>query len=141
MPHVSRRPWRQPGRDGSRGDRGTRAEPVYLPPYSPDLNPNGQLFATLTALLRKAAARTVDTLRAAIGALPGSFEPDEGAAYLRRAGDGSTRSEAAPAGRRRYPHLVPRPDGAPPGLPVASGRPGTTGFGNTPRAPPGARLG
>ena len=31
---------------------------LYLPPYSPDLNPIEQLFAQLKALLRKAAART-----------------------------------------------------------------------------------
>ena len=31
---------------------------LYLPPYSPDLNPIEQVFAKLKALLRKAAART-----------------------------------------------------------------------------------
>ena len=35
---------------------------LYLPPYSPDLNPIEQGFAKLKALLRKAAARTVDEL-------------------------------------------------------------------------------
>ena len=35
---------------------------LYLPPYSPDLNPIEQLFAKLKALLRKAAARTKDAL-------------------------------------------------------------------------------
>ena len=35
---------------------------LYLPPYSPDLNPIEQLFAKLKALLRKAAARTKDDL-------------------------------------------------------------------------------
>ena len=30
---------------------------LYLPPYSPDLNPIEQLFAKLKALLRKAAER------------------------------------------------------------------------------------
>jgi transposase len=38
---------------------------LYLPPYSPDLNPIEQLFAKLKALLRKAASRTVDALHAA----------------------------------------------------------------------------
>ncbi len=33
---------------------------LYLPPYSPDLNPIEQAFAKLKALLRKASARTVD---------------------------------------------------------------------------------
>ena len=40
---------------------------LYLPPYSPDLNPIEQLFAKLKALLRKAAARTKDELWQAIG--------------------------------------------------------------------------
>jgi transposase len=35
---------------------------VYLPPYSPDLNPIEMIFAKLKALLRKAAARTRDAL-------------------------------------------------------------------------------
>ena len=38
------------------------AELVYLPPYSPDLNPIEQLFARLKALLRKAAVCTVSAL-------------------------------------------------------------------------------
>ena len=66
------------------------AELVYLPPYSPDLNPIEQLFARLKALLRKAAARTVSTLWAAIGALLESFQPDECANYFRNSGYGST---------------------------------------------------
>ena len=36
------------------------AELRYLPPYSPDFNPIEQFFAKLKALLRKAAARTVE---------------------------------------------------------------------------------
>jgi transposase len=35
---------------------------LYLPPYSPDLNPIEQAFAKLKALLRKAAARTKEAL-------------------------------------------------------------------------------
>jgi transposase len=38
------------------------ASVLYLPSYSPDLNPIEQLFAKLKALLRKAAARTKETL-------------------------------------------------------------------------------
>jgi len=37
-----------------------RAELLYLPPYSPDFNPIENAFAKLTAMLRKAAHRTVD---------------------------------------------------------------------------------
>ena len=46
------------------------ASVLYLPPYSPDLNPIEQLFAKLKALLRKAAARTQHELWQAIGRLP-----------------------------------------------------------------------
>jgi transposase len=35
---------------------------VFLPPYSPDFNPIEMAFSKLKALLRKAAARTVDDL-------------------------------------------------------------------------------
>jgi transposase len=42
------------------------AQVRYLPPYSPDLNPIEQFFAKLKAMLRKAAARTLDALIAAI---------------------------------------------------------------------------
>ena len=42
------------------------AELRYLPSYSPDFNPIEQFFAKLKALLRKAAARTIDALIAAI---------------------------------------------------------------------------
>ena len=38
------------------------ATPLYLPPYSPDLNPIEQVFAKLKAILRKVGARTVDDL-------------------------------------------------------------------------------
>src|SRR5687768_18532895 len=46
----------------------------YLPPYSPDLN---QLFAKFKAMLRKAAARTVDALWDTIGRLLDAFSHGE----------------------------------------------------------------
>jgi transposase len=55
---------------------------LYLPPYSPDLNPIEQLFAKLKALLRKAAARTQDELWQAIGRLLAAVPPSECANYL-----------------------------------------------------------
>lgn len=58
----------------------------YLPPYSPDLNPIEQLFAKLKALLRKAAARTIDGLWDTIGLLLDAFSPDECANYLINSG-------------------------------------------------------
>ncbi len=43
---------------------------LYLPPYSPDFNPIENAFAKLKALLRQAAARTVEELWTVIGAQP-----------------------------------------------------------------------
>jgi transposase len=63
---------------------------LYLPPYSPDLNPIEQLFAKLKALLRKTAPRTKDALWASIGRLLESFPPEECANYLAHCGYGST---------------------------------------------------
>jgi transposase len=62
---------------------------VYLPPYSPDLNPIEQAFAKLKAVLRKLAARTVATLWDALGDLIDRFTPQECANYLTNAGYGS----------------------------------------------------
>jgi transposase len=53
------------------------AQLVYLPPYSPDLNPIEQLFAKLKSLLRKAAARTVAELETTIASLLDCFTPTE----------------------------------------------------------------
>jgi transposase len=61
---------------------------LYLPPYSPDLNPIEQLFAKLKALLRTAATRTVDALWHAIGQALDAFSPAECAHFLAHAGYG-----------------------------------------------------
>ena len=53
------------------------AELLYLPPYSPDMNPIEQAFAKLKALLRKAEARTVEALWAAIGELIERITPQD----------------------------------------------------------------
>jgi transposase len=58
----------------------------YLPPYSPDFNPIENAFAKLKAILRKAAARSIDNLWAAIAdALP-AFTTAECANYFTAAG-------------------------------------------------------
>ena len=62
------------------------AELVYLPPYSPDLNPIEQVFAKLKHLLRKAAARTVDALHDAIGKLLHEFSTQECRNYIANSG-------------------------------------------------------
>jgi transposase len=58
------------------------ADLVYLPPYSPDLNPIEQVFAKLKGLLRTAAARTVSTLWDTICASLDAFSPAECANYI-----------------------------------------------------------
>ena len=59
---------------------------MFLPPYSPDFNPIEQVFAKIKALLRKAAARTVDALEAAIASALDAFLPDECANYFTNSG-------------------------------------------------------
>jgi transposase len=59
---------------------------LFLPKYSPDLNPIEQVFAKLKHLLRKAAARTVDAVCAAIGDVLQAFTPEECANYLTNSG-------------------------------------------------------
>ena len=58
----------------------------FLPPYSPDLNPIEKLFAKLKALLKKAAARTVDALWTEIGNLLNCFSEQECRNYFRSSG-------------------------------------------------------
>ena len=59
---------------------------IFLPPYSPDLNPIEQVFAKLKALLRKAAERTVEATWRRIGQLLDRFTPAECANYLKNSG-------------------------------------------------------
>jgi transposase len=53
------------------------ARVLYLPPYSPDLNPIEQVFAKLKALLRKAKERTIDNLWDRIGKLLDQFSAED----------------------------------------------------------------
>ena len=62
---------------------------LYLPPYSPDLNPIEMVFSKLKALLRKAKERTRDSLWDSIGKSLDAFPPHECKAYLRHTGYGS----------------------------------------------------
>jgi len=59
---------------------------VYLPPYSPDLNPIELAFAKLKALLRSAAARAVDQLESTIVRCLDRFTPHECSHYFRHCG-------------------------------------------------------
>jgi transposase len=53
------------------------ARVVYLPPYSPDLNPIEQVFAKLKCLLRATAARTVTAVEQSIATLLDRFTARE----------------------------------------------------------------
>jgi transposase len=67
-----------------------QATVVYLPPYSPDLNPIELAFAKLKGLLRSAKARTMDRLWMLLGELTTAFRPDECRRYLRHCGYAAT---------------------------------------------------
>ena len=59
---------------------------IFLPPYSPDLNPIEQVFAKLKTLLRKDNARTVEDTWKSIGRVLDAFSPMECTNYLRNSG-------------------------------------------------------
>ena len=63
---------------------------VLLPPYSPDFNPIENAYAKFKSLLRKAAARTVDTLDVAIADALNAFTPLECSNFFAEAGYAST---------------------------------------------------
>ena len=58
---------------------------LYLPAYSPDLNPIEMAFAKLKAHLRHAAQRSFDGLQAALAQALDSFSPDHCANFFRHA--------------------------------------------------------
>jgi transposase len=66
------------------------ASVLFLPAYSPDLNPIEMAFSKLKTLLRKAAERTVSGLWDRIRELLGKFSPQECQNYLTHQGYGST---------------------------------------------------
>ena len=59
---------------------------LFLPPYSPDLNPIERAFAKLKAHLRRIGARTIDALWRAVGDICALYTPDECRNYLTAAG-------------------------------------------------------
>jgi transposase len=73
-----------------RAIRAAGAKLFFLPKYSPDLNPIEQVFAKLKHLLREAAARTVESVIAAIGQLLGTYTTRECTNYFSNAGYGQT---------------------------------------------------
>lgn len=69
-----------------RAIRAVGAKLLYLPPYSPDLNPIEQAFSKIKHWLRDAAARTRDSLWRKLGAILERLTPQECANYLINAG-------------------------------------------------------
>ena len=65
---------------------------LFLPPYSPDLNPIELAFAKLKALLRKAGKRTVDELWEFLGQALDAFSPQECRNYFRHCGYPATQT-------------------------------------------------
>ena len=63
---------------------------IFLPKYSPDLNPIEQVFAKLKTLLRKKVARSVEAICDAIGDLLATFTPQECADSFANAGYASS---------------------------------------------------
>ena len=59
---------------------------LFLPSYSPDLNPIEQAFSKLKAHLRQIGARTYDQLIRAIGNICDLFDPQECWNYFKAAG-------------------------------------------------------
>lgn len=65
------------------------AKLLFLPKYSPDLNPMEQAFSKLKHGLRKAKARSYDAILAAIGQLLGTYTSKECANHLKNCGYGA----------------------------------------------------
>lgn len=59
---------------------------MYIPPYSPDLNPIEMVFAKIKSVLRKKALRTVEALWKELGKITDCVSPTECRNYLRHAG-------------------------------------------------------
>jgi len=69
-----------------RAIRAASARLLFLPEYSPDLNPIEQAFAKLKAVLRKAAPRCLDAVSDAIATALTAIAPQECANNLRNSG-------------------------------------------------------
>jgi transposase len=64
------------------------AQLLYLPPYSPDLNPIEKAWSKLKLLLRSAKARTSEVLDQAITDMLPQITPDNAQAWFRFSGYG-----------------------------------------------------
>ncbi len=68
--------------------RGRGAWFLFLPPYSPDLNPIEMAFSKLKAHLRRIGARTIDDLWRAVGSICDLYSQEECRNYFAAAGYG-----------------------------------------------------
>ncbi|MCA6227496.1 MAG: IS630 family transposase [Phenylobacterium sp.] len=69
--------------------RARGAHLLFLPPYSPDLNPIEQVFAKLKHGMRQTQPRNIEATWRKVGDLIEAFTPKECANYLRNSGYGS----------------------------------------------------
>ena len=68
---------------------------LFLPPYSPDLNPIEMAFLKLKAHLRRIGARTIDDLWRAVGSICDLYSAEECQNYFKAAGYGHHQKLAA----------------------------------------------
>ncbi len=76
------------GKAVRRAIREAGAKLIFLPKYSPDLNPIEQVFSKLKHMLRRAQARSYDGLMVAIAELLDTYTSQECANYLQNSGYG-----------------------------------------------------
>jgi len=74
------------GKPAREAIRAKGAHLLFLPPYSPDLNPIEQVFAKLKHLLRDAEPRDIEATWRKVGELLGLFSAEECANYLKNSG-------------------------------------------------------
>lgn len=74
------------GKAARKAVRAKGAHLIFLPPYSPDLNPIEQVFAKLKHLMRDAQPRTVEDTWRKVGELLDLFSPAECSNYLKSSG-------------------------------------------------------
>ena len=66
-----------------------RCELLYLPPYSPDLNPIEEAFSKIKGILRKAEARTSEVLIEAMGHAISSVTKEDAGGFFEHCGYGT----------------------------------------------------
>jgi len=92
------------GLSGKRADRGAGCELLYLPPYSPDLNPIEEAFAKLKVLLRRAGARSREALIEAMGRSLDAVTASDARGFFEHRGYHATAQPVTEALMFRYLH-------------------------------------